>query len=190
MKCIDQQGRLKLSNLGLPWWFSGQVSTCQHRGHGFDPWSRKIPHASGLLSWCTTTTEPECCNHGSWCALLPWAPRLEKPKQMKSGSSPALPQTESPGVAMEGAERTPPPPVARNNYKNYFKTKFIYKLVIWVVKEISRVTVTYQYPLQKRWPAFFVQKDIMRMISYVKIQREQQKEAGAKVMEEGKGLKC
>ena len=42
---------------------------------------------------------------------------------------------------MEGAERKDAP-VAKNNNKNYFKTKFIYKLVIWVVKEISRVTVT------------------------------------------------
>ena len=27
------------------------------RGHGFDPWSRKIPSASGQLSPCATTTE-------------------------------------------------------------------------------------------------------------------------------------
>ncbi|KAJ8779396.1 hypothetical protein J1605_012685 [Eschrichtius robustus] len=28
------------------------------RGHGFEPWSRKIPHAAEQLSPCTTTTEP------------------------------------------------------------------------------------------------------------------------------------
>ena len=32
-------------------------SACQCRGHGFDPWSRNIPHAA-VLSPCATTTEP------------------------------------------------------------------------------------------------------------------------------------
>ena len=32
-------------------------STLQCRGHWFDPWSRKIPHASGQLRPCSTTTE-------------------------------------------------------------------------------------------------------------------------------------
>ena len=32
-------------------------STCQCRGHGFDPWSGKNPHAAGQLRPCTTTTE-------------------------------------------------------------------------------------------------------------------------------------
>ena len=27
---------------GLPWWSSGWESTCQGRGHRFDPWSRRI----------------------------------------------------------------------------------------------------------------------------------------------------
>ena len=31
--------------LGLPWWHSGRESACQYRGHGFEPWSGKIPHA-------------------------------------------------------------------------------------------------------------------------------------------------
>ena len=35
---------------GLPWWNSGQESTCQCRGHRFDPWPRKIPHAAEQLS--------------------------------------------------------------------------------------------------------------------------------------------
>ena len=43
---------------GLPWWRSGYESSCQRRGHGFEPWSRKIPHAAEQLSPCTTTTEP------------------------------------------------------------------------------------------------------------------------------------
>ena len=41
------------------------------QGHGFDPYSRKIPHAKGQLSPCPTTTEPTCCNYGSPCALEP-----------------------------------------------------------------------------------------------------------------------
>ena len=43
---------------GLPWWCSGYKSACQCRGHGFEPWSRKIPHAVEQLSPCATTTEP------------------------------------------------------------------------------------------------------------------------------------
>ena len=36
-------------------WFE---STCQCRGHQFDPWSGKIPHASRQLNLCATATEP------------------------------------------------------------------------------------------------------------------------------------
>ena len=43
---------------GLPWWRSGWESACQRRGHGFEPWSGKIPHAAEHLSPCATTTEP------------------------------------------------------------------------------------------------------------------------------------
>ena len=42
----------------LPWWRSGKESACQCRGHGFEPWSRKISHAAEQLSPCATTTEP------------------------------------------------------------------------------------------------------------------------------------
>ncbi|XP_069397082.1 uncharacterized protein [Delphinus delphis] len=31
---------------------------CKVRGHGFKPWSRKIPHAVEQLSACATATEP------------------------------------------------------------------------------------------------------------------------------------
>ena len=40
---------------GLPRLCGG--SSCQCRGHGFDPRSWKISHAKGQLSPCTTTTE-------------------------------------------------------------------------------------------------------------------------------------
>ena len=32
------------------WWLSGKESSCQSRGQGFDPWSRKIPRAVKQLS--------------------------------------------------------------------------------------------------------------------------------------------
>ena len=44
--------------MGLPWWSSGKESAWQCRGQGFNPWSGKIPHTSGQLSLCVTTTEP------------------------------------------------------------------------------------------------------------------------------------
>ena len=42
----------------LPWWHSGWESACQCRGHGFEPWSGKIPHAAEHLGPWATTTEP------------------------------------------------------------------------------------------------------------------------------------
>ena len=48
----------KKMNKGLPWWSSGWESACQWRGHRFDPWSGKIPYATGQLSPCAKTTEP------------------------------------------------------------------------------------------------------------------------------------
>ena len=48
----------KLSLVGLPWWRSGWESACQCRGHGFEPWSGKIPHAAEQLGPWATTTEP------------------------------------------------------------------------------------------------------------------------------------
>ena len=44
--------------MGLPWWRSGWESACQCRGHGFEPWSGKIPHAAEQLGPWATTTEP------------------------------------------------------------------------------------------------------------------------------------
>ena len=48
----------QISARGLPWWLSGKDSACQCRRRGFNPWSRKIPHALEQLSPCTTATEP------------------------------------------------------------------------------------------------------------------------------------
>ena len=38
-----KETRPKLVDVGLPWWVSGRVSTCQCRRHRFYPWVRKIP---------------------------------------------------------------------------------------------------------------------------------------------------
>ena len=46
--------------IGLPWWRSGWESACQCRGHRFEPWSGKIPHAAEQLGPWATTTEPAC----------------------------------------------------------------------------------------------------------------------------------
>ena len=45
-------------NTGLPWWRSGWESACQCRGHGFEPWSGRIPHATEQLGPWATVTEP------------------------------------------------------------------------------------------------------------------------------------
>ena len=52
-KEVEQKGEY-----GLPWWRSGWESACQCRGHGFEPWSGKIPHAVEQLGPWATTTEP------------------------------------------------------------------------------------------------------------------------------------
>ena len=59
---------LKNLNLGFLWWYRGKESTCQCKGRGFGPWAEKIPHATGQISPCATTTEPlhlepELCNN-------------------------------------------------------------------------------------------------------------------------------
>ena len=53
--------------LGLPGWSSGQESSCQGRGHGFQPWSRMVPHAREQLSPCTAATESAYYNYRSLC---------------------------------------------------------------------------------------------------------------------------
>ena len=45
-------------NTGLPWWLSGKESASQRWRQGFDPWVRKISHATEQLSSCATTIKP------------------------------------------------------------------------------------------------------------------------------------
>ena len=47
-----------IKETGLPWWRSGWESACQCRGHGFKPWSGRIPHAAEQLGPWATTAEP------------------------------------------------------------------------------------------------------------------------------------
>ena len=49
---------LRKGGPGLPWWRSGCESACQCRGHGFEPWFGKIPHAAEQLGPWATNTEP------------------------------------------------------------------------------------------------------------------------------------
>ena len=48
----------KIQAFGLPWWRSGWESACRCRGHGFEPWSGRIPHATEQLGPWATITEP------------------------------------------------------------------------------------------------------------------------------------
>ena len=50
----------RLCGVGLPWWCSGWEAACQCRGHRFEPWSGKIPHAVEQLGPWATITEPAC----------------------------------------------------------------------------------------------------------------------------------
>ena len=43
------QTTTKKLGLVLPWWRSGWESACQCRGHGFEYWSGRIPHAAEQL---------------------------------------------------------------------------------------------------------------------------------------------
>ena len=68
-----RSGIFTVSNIKITskWDLSGGTvvkNTCQCRGHGFDPWSRKIPYAMEQISPCATTTEPVC--HNYWDRML------------------------------------------------------------------------------------------------------------------------
>ena len=54
----NQLGLEVWENMGLPSWRSSWESACQCRGHRFEPWSGKIPHATEQLGPWATTTEP------------------------------------------------------------------------------------------------------------------------------------
>ena len=51
---------------GLPWWLTGEESTCQCRRYWFNPWPRKIPHGAEQLS--PRATIAEACAPYSLCS--------------------------------------------------------------------------------------------------------------------------
>ena len=55
---LHLQNNFTFKNIGLSWWRSGWESACQCRGHGFEPWSGRIPRAAEQLGPCATTAEP------------------------------------------------------------------------------------------------------------------------------------
>ena len=95
---------------GLPWWLSGKESACECRTHGFNPWSKKIPHASEPLNLCPRTIESELESPGAantdptrrnYWSPLTLEPRLlkrnnrnEKPTHYNERAAPLLSVTE------------------------------------------------------------------------------------------------
>ena len=75
---------------GLPWWHSGLESACQCRGHRFEPWSGRIPHATEQGA-----REPQLLSLHVWslCSATGEAAIVRGPRTViKSG--PRLPQLE------------------------------------------------------------------------------------------------
>ena len=48
------------------WWCSVSISTCQSRGHRFDPWSRKIPHATEQCASQLLSPRSRPFSHNYW----------------------------------------------------------------------------------------------------------------------------
>ena len=72
----DDMGKRGIKG-GLPWWRSGWESACQCRGHGFEPWSGKIPHAARRAA--------RPVSHNYWaCAFGACAPQQERPRQWEA----------------------------------------------------------------------------------------------------------
>ena len=76
--CIGQN-RLESRNTNkTSWWYRGQESPCQCRGHRFHPCSRKIPHAMEQLACVPQLLSSRA---GTTEARVPRAPQEEKPPQ-------------------------------------------------------------------------------------------------------------
>ena len=88
-----------------------QESTCQCRGHRFDPWSRKIPHAEDQLNPCTTATGAQA----SWSLALQQKPLSEWPT--RRDRSPCCLHPEKVCVQQQR------PSTAKNKYSYYIKNK-------------------------------------------------------------------
>ena len=70
-KCIFVASNFKKRlREGLPWWLSGEESSCQCGRHEFDSSSRKIPHAM----------EPLCYNYRAYESLRAWESKPLSPR--------------------------------------------------------------------------------------------------------------
>ena len=107
---------------GLPWWRGGWESACQCRGHGFEPWSGKIPHATEQLGPCATTTEPA---------------RLEPVLRNKRGRDSERP--------MHRDEEWPPLNTTRESPRTETKTQHSHKInkIINTLKKNQRENIIY-----------------------------------------------
>ena len=92
------QTSAQMSTSGLSWWLSGKESTCQCRRHGFDPRSRKIPHA------CRATLL-RGHNHGA-CAPGPGRHNHRTLKALEPGS--ATRETTAVRIPSTAAREQPP----------------------------------------------------------------------------------
>ena len=88
--CSSYKTRLR-NYPGRPRWLSDGESACQSRGRRFDPWSRRIPHASEQLSPCATALEPLLWSPGaattesSCCAC--WSLHAPEPVVYNKGAA-------------------------------------------------------------------------------------------------------
>ena len=74
----------------------GEECTCQCRRHGFNPWSRKIPHAKEAWRQRTTTIEPGSHDY--------WSPHTLEPELH---SSVDVPQWEAQAPQLESGPHSP-----------------------------------------------------------------------------------
>lgn len=82
-------------------WSSGWESALQYRGHWFNPWPGRIPHAEGQLNLCITMTkpkrlrvlEPALCNRRSPHSAMkssPYSLQLQKMHSNKDVEQPKI----------------------------------------------------------------------------------------------------
>ena len=97
----QQPGSLPLAPPGKP---------ANEGGHGFNPWSRKIPHSVEQLSLGVTTSEPMCCKYWSppgprACALQQKKSHNEKPTHHNREQPPLAATRESPRSSEDPAQK-------------------------------------------------------------------------------------
>ena len=105
-KIFGQICDVNIRLIGLPWWRSGWESACQRRGHGFEPWSGKIPRAAEQLGPWATITEPA---------------RLEPVLRNKRGRDSERPAHRD--------EEWPPLAATRESPRSETKTQYSHKLI-------------------------------------------------------------